>query len=212
MKKSDDYWDTYYDNALLNKTNHVIPSQFASFCALEFTSLGLNQVIEIASGDGRDCIFFSKLGLNVMALEASESAIKLIKTKSQTLENMSVLQVDVTKTQLPNKLRLSDQCAYYARFFIHTLADHQLELFFDNLASAMEPGDYFFTEFRNEKDEFLTKGTPKHFRRFYTSRFIKSVAEGKKLKCIYEVEGRGLAKWNSDDAFVSRQVYAKAAK
>ena len=73
----------------------------------------------------------------------------------------------------------------------------------------MRPTNYLFLEYRNEKDIDLAKVTPKHFRNFYKSSFVSSIAARNNLDCIYEVEGQGFAKWKEDDAFITRQIFVK---
>ncbi len=205
-----DYWKQYYENAVSNNLNHLIPSQFAAFCAVEAKEIGVKQLIDIAAGDGRDSVFFANLGFEVMSLEASSSAIEIIKSRSKGLKNLKPIQIDVTNKALPKPTVSHEVCSYYARFFIHTLPEPQLKKFFENLSNAMHYSQYFFTEYRNEKDTFLTKHTPDHDRYFHKSELIKTIAEVHKLKCVYETEGKGFAKWKTDDAFVTRQIYIKS--
>ena len=204
------YWSDYYSDSRNNNTNHFIPSQFAAFCALEAKEIGVSKLIDIASGDGRDSVFFAQLGFEVLSLEQSSTAVEIIKSKSKDLHNLEAVQIDVTSEQLPQLNSSNDVSAYYARFFLHTLTELQVRKFFKNLSNDMHSSQYFFTEYRNEKDASLTKYTPHHDRFFYKSKFIEMIAKGHKLRCIYEVEGRGFAKWKTDDADVVRQIFIKS--
>ena len=114
-----------------NNSNHCIPSQFAAFCAVEANDLGISQVIEIASGDGRDSLFFANLGFEVMSLEVSSAAIAIIKARSLGLDSLKTFQIDVTNTKLPKPSVPYESCCYYSRFFIHTLAETKLREFFE---------------------------------------------------------------------------------
>ena len=203
------YWDTYY-TLEKNKINiQLIPSQFAAFCATEIKQLGIKQVIEIASGDGRDCVFFAQNELEVIATENSDVAITSISKYSNILEKLSVAKVDAINQNLPNPKYSDEKCAYYARFFIHTLPEGKLQLFLKNLSDSMRLYDYFYVEYRNINDKHLTKVTPKHYRNFFQSSFVKDVAKSNNLKCLYEVEGIGFAKYKLDDAYVTRQIFQK---
>ena len=73
----------------------------------------------------------------------------------------------------------------------------------------MKLGDLLFLEYRNQDDEVRTKITPLHFRAFYESSKISYLAASKGLKKIYEISGLGLAKWNADDAAVTRQIFER---
>ena len=203
------YWSGYYSAARSNKTNHFIPSQFAAFCALEAKEIGVGKLIDIASGDGRDSVFFAQLGFEVLSLEQSSEAVEIIKSRSQDLHNLKAVQIDVTSEELPQLNPLNEVSAYYARFFLHTLTEPQVRKFFKNLSNAMHSSQYFFTEYRNEKDASLTKYTPHHDRFFYESKFIEKIAKAHKLSCVYEAAGRGFAKWKTDDAVVVRQIFIK---
>jgi hypothetical protein len=158
---------------------------------------------------GGTVFFFAQQGLQVIAIDRNSVASDLISGFSRDLGRLSVVKMDVVEDSLSilNHTRLS--CAWYARFFLHTLTDNQLSRFFKNLSSAMNPKDYFFAEYRNEKDKWLVKAMPSHFRNFFTSESIAAEAEQNNLKCIYEIEGRGFAKWGIDDAVVSRQIFVR---
>ena len=206
------YWDNYYGDIKAVEQDNMPPSQFAAFCRTEVIQLKINQIIEIASGDGRDCIFFADQGLHVLATDNSTKAVELLKHKASLRANLSVAKVDAVSESLPEAFFSVQACAYYARFFIHTLEEKQLKEFFKNIAKVMRDSDYLFLEYRNLKDEHLEKVMPKHFRKFFETEFVTSVAEENNLKCNYKIEGRGFAKWKTDDAFVSRQIFIKQAR
>ena len=209
--KKNKYWDKYYGNIKDIADDDMPPSQFAAFCRNEVIQLNINQIIEIASGDGRDSLFFADQGLHILAIDKSANAVALLKNKASLRSNLSVARIDAINESLPKALYANQACAYYARFFIHTLDEKELHKFFDNIAKVMRSSDYLFLEYRNIRDENLEKVTPKHFRKFFQSEFVSSVAEKNNLKCNYEVEGRGFAKWKFDDAFVTRQIFKKQA-
>ena len=203
--KKNKYWEKYYDS--LN--SNMPPSQFAAFCCIELLHQNVAQLIEIASGEGRDSIFFAQQGIQTIALDRSLSAVTLINKKIPKNSNLRVKQIDVINEDLPQPINSNEVCAFYARFFIHTLDEGQLTKFFDNLASSMRKNDLFFTEYRNDNDADLEKVTPDHYRNFFNENYVKRIANQYGLNCEYEVSGRGYAKWNVDDAFVTRQIFIK---
>ena len=207
--KKNKYWDKYYGNIKDIAEDDMPPSQFAAFCRTEVIQLKINQIIEIASGDGRDSIFFADQGLHILAIDKSANAVELLKNKASLRSNLSVARVDAVNELLPKAPYANQACAYYARFFIHTLDEEELSKFFKNIAKVMRSSDYLFLEYRNIKDENLEKVMPKHFRKFFESEFVNSIAEKNNLKCDYQVEGKGFAKWKFDDAFVTRQIFIK---
>jgi tellurite methyltransferase len=207
--KKSKYWDEYYGALKSSNEGHMPPSQFAAFCRAELMQLNIYQLTEIASGDGRDSIFFAQQGLHIVALDKSVNAVDLLKNKASLYKRLSVEKIDVVDGIFPAPDFQDSACAYYARFFIHTLDEKQLFRFFKNLSKAMGQSDYFFTEYRNDKDETLDKATSNHFRKFYKANYVTAIANENNFKCIYEIEGQGFAKWNVDDAFVTRQIYIK---
>tara|TARA_B100000767_G_C19761105_1_gene535208 strand:+ start:2129 stop:2788 length:660 start_codon:yes stop_codon:yes gene_type:complete len=209
LDKKNEYWDDYYGALKIANEEHMPPSQFAAFCRAELMQLNIYQLTEIASGDGRDSIFFAQQGLNIVALDKSVNAVDFLKNKTSPYKHLSVKNIDVVDGVFPAPNFQNSACAYYARFFIHTLNEKQLLKFFKNLSKTMRQSDYFFTEYRNDKDEKLDKGTSSHFRKFYKASYITAIANENNFKCVYEVEGRGFAKWNVDDAVVTRQIFIK---
>jgi len=208
IKKNVEYWEKFYQDLKLDGVK-MPPSQFAAFCKSEFLHLGLEFVVEIAAGDGRDSIFFSQQGLNVVATDKSSNAVSLLKDKASNLDLLNVEQVDAVNGIIPRPCSDNLPCAYVARFFIHTLTDEDLNFFFANLSRVLKMGDYFFAEYRNINDKDLVKVTPNHFRNFFTSSYVNSVAQENGITSIYEVEGKGFAKWGLDDAEVTRQIFIK---
>lgn len=204
----ENYWDNFY--SFIEKTdNKMPPSQFAAFCRLELVHLNINQLIEIAAGEGRDSIFFASQGIQTIALDKSSEAVNFLKKRISHNKNVLILKIDAVNEDLPTPKFKDQACAYYARFFLHTLEENHLIKFFEKLSSSMKKNDVFFTEYRDDNDENLEKTMPDHFRKFYTSHFVNKLANQNRMKCIYEISGKGFAKWGIEDAFVTRQVFIK---
>lgn len=209
MDLHSNYWSEYYADALGSNSVQSFPSQFAAFCALEAKENGISKLIDIASGDGRDSVFFAQFGFEVLALEQSSAAIEIIKSRAVGLFNIKAIQIDVTSEKLPQMCSSSAVTAYYARFFLHTLSELQVQVFFSNLSNSLQRSQLFFTEYRTERDALLTKCTPFHNRYFHNPLCIKAIASANNFNCIYEVQGTGFAKWRTDDAWVVRQIFVK---
>lgn len=209
LNDDSNYWDNYYNHLNKSRTKIMPPSQFAAFCCGELINKDINFLVDIAAGDGRDTIFFANQGFKVFSLDKSCKSVKLLNEESINHPNVEVLKIDATIDKLPQSSNLDLAIAYYARFFIHALEEAYLAKFFINLSRTMKSSDYFFVEYRNEKDKNLHKETPEHFRKFYKSKFIKSLGLKNGLDCIYEVNGKGFSKWKNDDASISRQIFIK---
>lgn len=206
-----EYWDKYYSLEKYENSAPTIPSQFAAFCALECANLKIENIVDIGCGNGRDSLFFSSYGFNVLALDQSEAAVQLLKKLANGRPCFDAIKVDAINHQLPT-LPIKNECfCYYSRFFIHSLTASQLSGFFSNLSETMKTGDYFFTEYRNEKDRYKVKVTQEHLRTFFSADFIRSIANDHGLECIYDISGeKGMAKYKEDDACVTRQIFKKA--
>jgi len=66
------------------------------------------------------------------------------------LNNLSieVMHSDVLKTSMSVLRKEVTRCAFYARFFLHTLDSTEIGVVFKNVADAMWPGELLFTEYR----------------------------------------------------------------
>jgi len=203
-----EYWDKYYGTARGWLSTQTVPSQFAVFCLGELShNARMNTLVDIASGDGRDSIFFARSGLNVIAIDKSAQAVDLINRNK--VQNLTAVNADILRDMGELKVPVNGPIAYYARFFIHTLNNKELDTFFKNISSYISENDLLFIEYRNHRDASLTKVTEPHFRAFYPSKSVRNLAQKCGLSCLYEVEGTGLAKWKEDDASVSRQIFTK---
>ncbi|MBV13302.1 MAG: hypothetical protein CMC52_04335 [Flavobacteriaceae bacterium] len=208
-KSKNKYWDNFYKSFEKSDKKDIPPSQFAAFCSLELMHSNIDQIVEIAAGEGRDSIFFAKQGFHTIALDKSINALNLLQKKESLVKTLKTIKIDAVNEDLPLPIFSEKLCAYYARFFLHTLEENDLKNFFLNLSSSMNNKDVLFVEYRNDNDETLDKAMPDHFRKFYKANFIKELAEKNGLVCSYEVSGKGYAKWNIDDAHVTRQIFIK---
>jgi len=202
------YWEQVYRNQM-DKVKKVPPSQFAAFCASELSSSNIKHIIDIAAGNGRDSIFFAEQNFTTFAIEKCRSAVELIRSYSEKITNLKVIEHDMTLQSLKIEPIQNLPVAYYSRFFIHTLSSEELNKFMNCMNYTMNHKDLLFLEYRNIFDRNRTKETPEHFRAFHSSQLIIDTAKENNLTCIYQVEGTGFAKWKKDDAYVTRQIFEK---
>lgn len=210
-KSVEGHWDDFYRQVPGSTPQSMPPSQFAAFCCVELRHEKVSHIVEMASGDGRDTLFFANQGFQVSASEKSAEAVNLLKTACKNIPGVSVMKLDAVNEPIKLAAEGVEKRAFYARFFLHTLSKDDIERFFANLDSAMRPGECFFTEYRNEKEACLEKVTPQHFREFHESKLVSQICYENNLDCIYGVEGVGFAKWKADDAHVTRQIFKKRA-
>ena len=204
------YWDTFYTNKQNHKEN--IPSQFAVFALSEINDSDISNIIEFGVGNGRDSIFFSRNNKKVIALDRSMEAIELLSKQVSGNQNIKLLQHDVKNPFPKAETNCEGNKAVYARFFLHSLDQISLEMFFKHTSKIMENLDLLFVEYRNENDKNLPKVTSTHFREYYSCSTISEIAEKNGLISCYEVSGTGYAKYKHDDAFVTRQIFKKKAQ
>ncbi len=210
MKKSEApdktiYWNDYYAQQKKSK-GCLAPSQFAAFCLSEMIEMDISTVVDIAAGNGRDAVFFSHHSMNVLAIENSYAAVGLLEESSKHNANLSVLFHDAIDKPVKLDRNRDDAIAFYARFFLHTLSEIELNAFFMNMAKIMEMKDRLFLEFRNDGDTTRKKVTSAHFRAFHTADKVVNLAAENNFKVVYQVSGTGFAKWKEDDASITRQI------
>ncbi len=205
------YWSSFY--AAESAGNKLMPpSQFAAFVAPEIESECA--LFDIGCGNGRDSLFFAELGFKVVALDASEVAIKFAKNKSEErgLKNIQFLQEDITSPALRKSIsQLGGKTAcVYSRFFLHAITEREQVQFFNSLADTLLPGHRVAFEYRVTADQAIEKEAPPHYRRYQDSADVNAQLEARGFKALYLVEGQGFAKYKTEDAIVARCLFEKA--
>lgn len=208
---SSNHWDAWY--SAHTESIPEGPSQFAVFTEQELVSCQISDIIEFGCGNCRDAKYFASRNFRVVATDKSGVAIANIINEATTPENLIALQIDAATANINwnslKKIKFASlqAKALYGRFFLHTLTNDEIKLFALNVKKLISGGDLLFLEYRAPQDRFLEKITPSHYRNFVNPDFvIKTLAEVG-LKNIYQVSGRGFAKWKDDDAFVTRQIF-----
>ena len=79
-----------YWNNLYSKKDYfgIGPTILAVYAKKILDKYSLKNILELGCGQGRDSIYFAKLGYNIVALDLSENAIKFIE-KTRNDENLS---------------------------------------------------------------------------------------------------------------------------
>ena len=199
------YWQNFYKNKKLHKKIDF-PSQFAIFCTGE--KLDESSIIEFGCGNGRDALFFSKYFKKVYAFDKSKFAIDYNKKSFLKNKNLSFYKYDINDKFKLIKLR-NEKKSIYARFFLHTLNNHEIILFTKLCSSLLKKNEKVFCEYRTKKDKSKKKIFKNHFRNYLNPKNISKIFKSQKLNKIYQVEGQGFAKYKSEDAYVARQIFIK---
>lgn len=142
-----DYWDSFYLKAnSVNMPEIQGPSQFAAFTLTEIQLLNITYLYEFAAGNGRDSIFFAECNINVIATDKSDNAVSLIQRKNTNKFLKAEVHDIVHNSYSRQVFNCRTNIAVYARFFVHTLSENELFLFFRNLALMCLGGDRVFLE------------------------------------------------------------------
>lgn len=208
-----DYWNSFY--AGKNLSFLALPSQFATFALGEILTGDwggdrIDGVIEFGCGNGRDSHFFSSYGLEVLAIDASVEAIEICQARNQYV-NASFLSRRATESgpDIEAFLVGKKKIAVYARFFMHAINDEDQQEFLRILGRNLPEGCPLFFEYRTLADAEQEKIFGDHYRRYLDHEKTLLSIEDAGFSVIYEVEGRGLAKYKDEDAKVGRCLAVK---
>jgi hypothetical protein len=97
----------------------------------------------------------------------------------------------------------------YARFFLHAINDAEQTHFFEQLAAHLKAGDMLAFEYRNENDQGIAKIADPHYRRYQPSAQVNAHLEALGFETLYAIDGKGFAKYKTEDADVSRGIFKK---
>jgi len=202
-----DYWDEYY--AARATMRRPLPSQFATFVAGELDRP--HRVIELGCGNGRDSIFFSSFGHEVIGVDGSGSAVAASSSLAESLgEKVTFIRSTIDDPALVERLGDHDgPKVLYARFFIHAITDEEEQVLLDLAARVTTPGDVLAVEYRTIRDRVGAKETETHYRRFVVPATFQARASERGFEVTYAVEGFGFAKYRHDDAYVARTLFRR---
>lgn len=212
VKNNRAYWEQFYKKNALS-----VPSQFCTMVATEIEQGPC--IIELGCGNGRDSLYLARQQHNVCAVDMSHEAVKSCNTDAQEmgLENAAFMQGDLTSQEdmvkLFSKARQSapdGRIVGYSRFVMHSINDEQETKFLSNISGLMQAGEKIYFEFRSKEDAELEKTFGGHYRRFVdTDAFIAAQTKQNGFTLEYALTGRGMAKYKSEDPYVSRLIFAK---
>ncbi len=203
-KLQNKYWDFFYNKKYSSQLN--FPSQFATFTIGEKKLE--NNLVEIGCGTGRDSYFFSSYFDNVFAFDKSKVAIKNNLKKYKKVKNLNFFEFDINNEFNFPKIVKKNKILY-ARFFLHSLKDVEIKKFVTLSKKILNSKEKIFLEYRSINDKTKKKVFKGHYRNFLKSSTIKKIFEQKSFKLIYNIQGKGFAKFKNEDAFVVRQIFEK---
>jgi len=147
------YWEAYYRGKHKKQPWSVLPSQFAAFIANEIKPCRL---LEVGCGNGRDSLFFSSAGFEVVAADYSAAAVELCRTRSEE-SGMKLEVVKLNVYNLSQVIRFIAQSStafdtVYARFFLHAISQIGERNFWRLSANVLKPAGKCCVEFRTDRD------------------------------------------------------------
>lgn len=202
------YWNNYY------KIN-LAPKEASNFANYTMKYLEKNKLlIELGCGNGRDSLFFANNGINVIAIDQSETIINNLKYNNQ-YENIEFIQDDFVNSKLLESIEAD---FIYSRFTIHSITEKDEEKLIKRVYNCLKKEGIFFIEVRSTKDELYGLGEKvsrnayiynDHYRRFIImDELIKSI---KKIgfKIILAQESRNWAIYKNSNPIVIRIIAKK---
>ena len=178
-----EYWEEYYSKSTEELPNQ--PSQFAIDVLPEINMRGIKTVFEFGCGNGRDTLFFSKIGKAVYAFDQSNASIKqtnnLISIYPESCAQILNATEPFSLPEIKNK-----PIAIYCRFFLHTLTYEEIKKFAKNCMKNTEKNDILLFEYRTLEDENRKKSTNNHFRNYLRESTIQEIFKNNQFRKIYE--------------------------
>eukprot|EP01006_Ploeotia_vitrea_P038907 TRINITY_DN66286_c4_g1_i6.p1 TRINITY_DN66286_c4_g1~~TRINITY_DN66286_c4_g1_i6.p1 ORF type:complete len:159 (-),score=84.97 TRINITY_DN66286_c4_g1_i6:90-566(-) len=148
------YWDSYY------KTGSVPdePSSFAKFVWDEKHVTKDDKVLELGSGNGRDAIFFARMGVDMTACDLSAAAVERAAAKVKDQDHKpTFFQADFCALEEDSK---NDYDVIYSRFTLHSVSVKQQTSLFKWVQATLKKGGKFVIEARSVKDPMCGVGPP----------------------------------------------------
>ena len=206
-----DYWNSFY-----SKFNISHPSQFCVMTAIE--AARERSIVEFGCGNGRDSIYFATHGYTVTGCDLSVDAIDKNSETAKVIPSLNFKVVDASSADqvgaAVDGARAGGDATggvmVYTRFFLHSIDQTQETKFFEALSSALIAGDGLYFEFRCAEDEALDKVHGKgHYRRYIDTPVMLESLTKLGFEIVYDISGRGMAKYKAEDPFVSRIIAKK---
>lgn len=201
------YWEKYY------KKNNIPfePTPFSKFI-LQYLDLenGKN-LVELGCGNGRDSIFLSNSGINVLGIDQVNTEIKFL-NKEFSSDNLKFICSDFTNLDLDFKFDY-----VYSRFTLHSIDEEAENRVLNWVSDHLNENGLFFVEARSINDTLYNSGTQisnnenftDHYRRYMDKSIFISKLEKLCFKIVYSIEDNGLAIYKNEDPKIVRIISKK---
>ena len=199
------YWNNFYSKKTsLDKIN--FPSQFSMFTLSN--DIKKNLLIEFGCGNGRDAHYMSKYYKRVICYDSSNFVIKNNINKFKDIKNLKFVNHDIIKKNDLNFLKKYKK-TIYARFFIHSLKNDEIDIFIKILSFLLKKNEKIFLEYRTDLDKKTKKTFKKHFRNYLDPKKIINLFKKENIENIYSNTSYGYALFGNEDPHIARQIFVK---
>lgn len=148
------YWNDIYSKQNYFGTG---PTKLALFAKELLEKESLQKILELGCGQGRDCLFFAKYGLNVFGFDISHDAISFVEERIKT-ENLQNLKVVVHDLMKPMNFNLEFDLIY-SNLALQFFDLNQLDIIFDNINKIMQKNSFFLFSTKKHGDKYDNFGT-----------------------------------------------------
>lgn len=163
--------------------NNWPTSRFANRVFLFLKNKKIKTILDLGCGSGRDSMFFTKKGFEVVSLDIFINASQQEKLKKAGIKFMNK---DIKNI----KFKPKSFDVIYAHLSLHYFDDKTTDKVLNNLYNILKPGGYIFIKCKSTSDKFFGKGKKieknyydfGHKRHFFTKECMKEKL--KKFKII----------------------------
>ena len=149
------YWnDLYSQNDYFGSGQTIL----ANFAKEIIEKNSLKNILEVGCGQGRDSIYFAKLGYDVVAFDLSKNAIKFVEKvkKEENLKNLQLFVHDAQKIFNFQNLKFD---LVYSNLALQFFNKSQLEKIFSNISDKMGQNSFFLFSTKKAGDKYFDFGT-----------------------------------------------------
>jgi 2-polyprenyl-3-methyl-5-hydroxy-6-metoxy-1,4-benzoquinol methylase len=200
------FWREFYAKGHTNE-----PSLFAKHC-IKYLQSGMT-IADVGCGNGRDAIYFAKMGWHVHAFDACHEAIAQL---NETLIHLPKTSGRVTPVvSVVRNLPAMKFDVIYARFFIHAIDAHDEYEFLRWVEDCIQPGGYLMLEMRTVRDPLCPMRTAYHHHESMEGHYRRFQNPVEWLRRLYPLDnpsliefhiGQDLAPYQRDNPEVLRIV------
>jgi SAM-dependent methyltransferase len=202
------YWNEYYSKQVAPKQ----PSKFAMDIMMYLEKD--KKMVELGCGNGRDSIFFSESGVDVIAIDQSDASIQILNNNNYN-DKIEFISDDFIRTNIL-KNEIFDYA--YSRFTIHSILEEEEDILVKRVHDALKYKGLFFIEVRSIKDDIYGLGTNigrniyvynEHRRRFIVIDELVEKLKSAGFNIIFANESNNYAIYKDQNPIVIRIIAQK---